>query len=105
MSNTENYNIISAEDALCKEIDPELWFPQEREGGIKNSYYGYDEAKKFCAKCPLTVNCLMNAVSNKEAHGIWGGSTPRERRYIYTLAQAQDFVLKLKKRYKPKPAK
>jgi hypothetical protein len=37
---------------------------------------------------------------NKEEHGIWGGSTVRERRSIKTKSQAVTFVKKLKEEHK-----
>lgn len=91
--------VLDAKDALCAEIDPDLWFPNSKEGGHKDSYYNMDQAKRFCSQCPLTVQCLLTALGNKEEHGIWGGSTPRDRKFIRNNNQARDFILRLRQRY------
>jgi WhiB family redox-sensing transcriptional regulator len=40
------------------------------------------EAKRVCASCPVTVSCLAWALYAAEAAGIWGGTTPEERRIL-----------------------
>lgn len=42
----------------------------------------YDAARKVCAVCPLRDQCLANALANKERYGMWGGTTPIERRRV-----------------------
>lgn len=58
----------------CTEVDPELFFPE----------YGATtkEAKQVCKDCPIQGPCLIWAVVNREQWGVWGGSTPLERRKI-----------------------
>lgn len=47
-----------------------------------------EEAKKIChgtidgRPCPLLAQCLEFAVVNNERFGVWGGTTPEERRAI-----------------------
>ena len=41
-----------------------------------------EEAKKVCAGCPVTADCLKWALRAGEPAGIWGGTTPDERRYL-----------------------
>lgn len=36
------------------------------------------KAKNICAECPVRQECLNEG--KREAHGIWGGLTPEERR-------------------------
>lgn len=38
-----------------------------------------DVAKMMCSRCPVRVECLEYAVSNKENHGVWGGASEDER--------------------------
>ena len=89
----QNVTIIHVKDPLCAQTDPEMFFPSDtnREGYATSKY-----AKSICAQCDYTVQCLMTALMNKEEHGIWGGATVPERRYIRTKAQAVEFVRKLK---------
>jgi WhiB family redox-sensing transcriptional regulator len=40
------------------------------------------QAKAVCATCPVIEPCLMFAVTNYEKHGIWGGTSEKERRIL-----------------------
>jgi WhiB family redox-sensing transcriptional regulator len=51
-----------------------------------NVFYGDTEdlnalAKKICRSCPLIEACFRHAYENGE-HGVWGGTTERERRAL-----------------------
>jgi WhiB family redox-sensing transcriptional regulator len=56
----------------CQETDPDLWF---RDG----DKLSYRIARSFCNRCPVRVQCLDYAVTNKEPGGMWGGKSPSER--------------------------
>ncbi len=86
---------IDATDALCAEIDPELWFPSMENGRVQSSYVAANYAKSVCARCPLITQCLLTAIHNKEEYGIWGGATPNERKNIRTANQAKKFIITL----------
>jgi WhiB family transcriptional regulator, redox-sensing transcriptional regulator len=60
--------------ALCKGIDPEVFYPVTDEEG--------DEAKAICSSCNVRLMCLEYALASREKDGIWGGATERERRRI-----------------------
>ncbi|MCA1840759.1 MAG: WhiB family transcriptional regulator [Actinomycetota bacterium] len=64
--------------ARCLEVDPEIFFP-ERGGSSK-------AARNVCGDCPVRVECLKYALSNREQFGIWGGTSERERRKLRKLA-------------------
>lgn len=95
MSKSTEAIVIDASDALCAEIDPELWFPSVENGRVQASYEAAGYAKSVCARCPISLACLLTALHNKEEYGIWGGATPRERKAIKTKAQAKTFLLTL----------
>jgi Transcription factor WhiB len=40
------------------------------------------QAKKLCRSCPVSVNCLADALARCDYFGVWGGYTGRERREI-----------------------
>lgn len=61
-------------EALCAQVDPELFHPEWGEPAC--------EARRICGLCPARVECLRYALDNGERHGIWGGTTPDERRRI-----------------------
>jgi WhiB family redox-sensing transcriptional regulator len=60
--------------AGCRGLDPGLFFPEDEEGP------GAERAQEVCATCPVREQCLQTALATKEAYGIWGGTTPRDRR-------------------------
>jgi WhiB family redox-sensing transcriptional regulator len=60
-----------ADEGLCAQTDPEMFFPEK--GGDPT------RAKAVCRRCPVRAACLDYAMANKEAFGIWGGLSERER--------------------------
>jgi WhiB family transcriptional regulator, redox-sensing transcriptional regulator len=62
------------EQARCKGIDPEVFYPVSDEES--------DEAKSICAECPVRLPCLEFALAARERDGVWGGATEKERRRI-----------------------
>ncbi len=67
-------------DALCSQIDPEMWFPED---------HGPSPAKRLCGECLVKQECLDYAIENNEMHGIWGGMTRKERRKLALKRQAE----------------
>ena len=62
--------------ALCIEADPESFFPP------KGNTAG--PAKRVCARCEVTAECLEFALSfpGTEDFGVYGGTSEHERRRI-----------------------
>lgn len=58
--------------AKCSGVDPDLFFPGR---GVDTK-----TPKAICAGCPVRAECLDHAMSRNEKHGIWGGTSERERR-------------------------
>lgn len=69
------------DDALCAETDPEEFFPEK--GGSNRA------AKRICARCPVTAECLEYALEHDERYGLWGGLSERERRRIRRTANRE----------------
>lgn len=67
------------ERAACRGLDPELFFPI---GTVGPALEEVSEAKAVCRRCPVRSECLDWALRMGEAHGIWGGTTPEERRFL-----------------------
>jgi WhiB family redox-sensing transcriptional regulator len=59
------------ESALCRQVDPELFFPEKGELGAP--------AKQVCARCEVRAECLTEALHRRERYGIWGGLSTGER--------------------------
>lgn len=52
--------------------DPDLWFSGENTPGQR-------QAAAICRDCPVARPCLAYALAVPGLHGIWGGTTPRQR--------------------------
>lgn len=70
------------QDALCAEVDPEIFFPIK--GSAQSQAF---KAKSICRKCPIIDKCLSYAVKHTDLEGIWGATTPREREIIRSRAR------------------
>lgn len=68
------------EDALCRQVDPELWFPDK--GGVAES------AKRICHECPVKSECLTQALAMDERIGVWGGLSGKNRRPYHQAVNA-----------------
>lgn len=62
--------------ARCRKIDPELFFPEQSNGGGKV----VEDARSVCFRCEVRMECLDTALARREEFGIWGGATFDERR-------------------------
>ncbi len=62
--------------AACLLADPDLFFPISSAGPAERQIA---RAKRICAGCPVRQECLEFALSQGQAYGIWGGTTPEDR--------------------------
>lgn len=60
---------------LACEADPDLFFPVGEDGPALRQM---SRAKAVCFGCPQALACLVEGLG--EDDGIWGGTTPQERR-------------------------
>jgi len=58
----------------CRHALPTRFFPSD---GV-----GVEAAKKICATCPVSAMCLEYALTQRIDHGVWGGTSERQRRRI-----------------------
>ena len=58
----------------CRDEPASTFFPSD---GV-----GVDVARRICADCPVREPCLEYALRNGIDHGVWGGTSERERRRI-----------------------
>ncbi len=66
-------------DALCRDTDPELFFPV---GATGSALVQIDRAKQVCEECPVQTACLDYALETNQDSGIWGGTSEDERRVL-----------------------
>lgn len=57
---------------VCQSVDPETFFPAPSESA--------EAAVSLCRTCPVQGSCLAWALDAGDLHGVWGGTTARERR-------------------------
>jgi WhiB family transcriptional regulator, redox-sensing transcriptional regulator len=66
--------------ALCREVDPEIFFPEKKDGGSTA------EAKMICRHCEVRAACrdYILAPENDAVSrfGVWAGLSERERRRL-----------------------
>jgi WhiB family redox-sensing transcriptional regulator len=60
--------------ALCAQVDPELFSPDQGANGAA--------AKRLCGRCLVVEPCREEAVATPGIEGVWGGTTTRERRKL-----------------------
>lgn len=70
------------ESAQCKNYPPAAFFPSD---GV-----GVDAARKICETCVVKDPCLEFALENRIEHGVWGGTSERERRRILKRRRQQE---------------
>ncbi len=58
----------------CRNHPPEVFFPSD---GV-----GVEVAKRICANCAEQHRCLEYALEHRIDHGVWGGTSERQRRRI-----------------------
>lgn len=57
--------------AVCRSQGSETFFPSDGRG--------VTAARKVCELCPVRQSCLDYAMTNEILHGVWGGTSERER--------------------------
>lgn len=65
--------------AACRDEDPELFFPIGTTGPAERQS---ELAKRVCRRCPVVDPCLQFALRTGQNYGVWGGTTPEERRAL-----------------------
>lgn len=65
------------DQAACAGMPTHWWFPEPHSDKLHKA-----RALRICGRCPVTAQCLAEAVRLETAtqqHGIWGGTTPQDR--------------------------
>lgn len=62
--------------AACLHRYPDLWFPDESDEATRRY------AKAICARCPVSEQCLAEALRLDAREGIWGGAGPVTRKRL-----------------------
>ncbi|CAM5623566.1 Transcriptional regulator WhiB OS=Streptomyces tendae OX=1932 GN=whiB PE=3 SV=1 [Streptomyces tendae] len=62
--------------AACANEDSDLFFPV---GTVGPALRDTAAAKRVCARCPVTPECLAFALQSGQTSGVWGGTDEAER--------------------------
>jgi WhiB family transcriptional regulator, redox-sensing transcriptional regulator len=77
---TEEYTVMDwRHRALCRDEDPELFFPI---GTTGPALVQMEQAKAVCRRCPVVQSCLDWALRSGQDSGVWGGLSEDERRAL-----------------------
>jgi WhiB family redox-sensing transcriptional regulator len=83
---------ISAQEwrmrGACRGRDAAQFFSPEGERDVA-ARLRVARAKSVCQQCPVRPECAAQALSSREAHGVWGGFTSRERKRLLALGSAE----------------
>lgn len=71
---------------LCLQYPTDIFYPEADDLGNYNES-DFDTAKNICSSCWLKDKCLEFALKTNEKEGVWGGTTPKERRSIRRKAR------------------
>jgi WhiB family redox-sensing transcriptional regulator len=66
-------------DALCRDEDPELFFPI---GTTGPAAVQVEQAKVVCRRCSVVADCLTGALDSGQDAGVWGGTSEDERKAL-----------------------
>jgi WhiB family redox-sensing transcriptional regulator len=80
LDDTEEYTDMDwRHRALCRDEDPELFFPI---GTTGPATVQIEQAKSVCRRCPVVQSCLDWALRSGQDSGVWGGLSEDERRAL-----------------------
>src|SRR5215210_1578351 len=60
----------------CRDADASAWWPDKRDLSLPATH----GAVAACRRCPLRHPCAQYAIAADERFGIWGATSPEERR-------------------------
>jgi WhiB family redox-sensing transcriptional regulator len=61
------------DSGACKGMGANEFFPERQD------YHGLINAKNVCSTCKVRKRCFEWAITNEIMHGIWGGTSGKER--------------------------
>lgn len=66
----------------CRDIDNELFYPEDESDPVATA-----PAVAVCSTCDVREPCLHFALENGEQHGLWAGTTEKDRRRLRKRAR------------------
>lgn len=82
------------DDALCAQTDPELFFPE----GVPTR-----EAIRTCRACPVSVQCLEEALRWPDSQGVWAATTEADRKRMRAGLEVRERAVSERRRSQSTP--
>ena len=79
---SSHYLPVLSTDGMCKNYDPEWWFPEKVRINSRKRTKEEMLARTICTECPVRTECLDYALGYSGLFGIWGGFNEYERARI-----------------------
>ncbi len=76
--------------ARCRTVDSELFFPV---GVTGDAEVQIRNAKRVCADCPVSLQCLEYALRTNQEYGVWGGRDEEERKMLRRIRRVEGRVI------------
>lgn len=67
------------DDAACQNLANKLFDPWDSDDAAELPNAAADQ---FCRTCPVRRSCLIEAITNDEPYGTWGGLTRKQRKRL-----------------------
>ena len=80
MSRVYTKELLWYKRANCRDMDTNLFFPED---GHNITQF----TREVCQLCDVRMECLNYALRNNIEYGVWGGTSPNQRRgmrHVYT---------------------
>lgn len=74
--------------AACLGMDQTLFYGPEYPEDVKTTIARVRAAKLVCQGCPVRRECLAEAQRHRDAYGVWGGLTDKQRRKLRARSAA-----------------
>lgn len=74
-----NEAIMDLGNVECEQV-PDIFYPEDFSGSLQMREMAVQTARKICLRCPVIAKCLKAGMY--EEYGIWGGTTPEQRKRL-----------------------
>lgn len=83
-------------DASCVGMDDEIFFgDSDSKARPALSLTQLRVAQKICNACPVYKECLTHALEEREAYGIWAGTSRRARLKLFDIIDKEIVTLEV----------
>lgn len=79
------------ENPLCAQVGGDLFYNDDIDEKGEDSVVRFKMAQRICSGCEHIKECYEWGIKY-EYHGIWGGTTPTQRKYIRRKQRLKDPV-------------